>query len=455
MPSMIEAGTRSEKIARSIVTKKNIAEFREHLKQVVESAAFRGSHRSAQFLTYICEQTLTGQVDSLKERLIGAALFGRPPAYDTGEDAIVRVTASDVRKRLTHYYLSAAGSSSDLRIHLPVGSYVPEFTHDIGEPGIAEQNLEQASEETSPATPVTSSDHPDLSTGSRQRRLLWFAIGVLIVGLGLVLWAVFKISTAQSASLRASALPWSVLFADKRVPLLITSDPNIAEIQGLTGQSVSVSDYANQIYVPNPASLSPEINHIAHDILRGDKAASVDTPIVAGIAELAARNGSHINVFAARELHFSDLDTDGNAIFLGSPRTDPWTSLFDDQVDFRFFYENASRQEIIKDAHPHHGEPAQYVPTAKGFATGQSFAIISFIRNPNHTGNILMLAGANAEGTKAAGKLITNLPNLSSALRDCGIRPTDTTKHFQMLLHLNMMAGSPTAFDVVSCHILP
>ena len=68
------------------------------------SAAFRGSHRSAQFLKHIVEQSIAGRFESLKERAIGIELFGRAPSYDTGEDAIVRVTASDVRKRLLQHY---------------------------------------------------------------------------------------------------------------------------------------------------------------------------------------------------------------------------------------------------------------------------------------------------------------------------------------------------------------
>src|ERR1700742_4809418 len=138
MLSTVDTDPRNENGARAIETKKDIAEFREHLKEVTESAAFRSSHRSAQFLKYICEQAIEGHFDSLKERVIGAKLFGRPPAYDTGEDAIVRVTASDVRKRLSHYYLSNAGSSSELRIHLPVGAYVPEFTRDLRDVAEAE-----------------------------------------------------------------------------------------------------------------------------------------------------------------------------------------------------------------------------------------------------------------------------------------------------------------------------
>src|ERR1019366_10410537 len=80
-----------------------------------------------QFLEYIILQAIAGQFDSLKERVIGMELFGRSASYDTGDDAIVRVTASDVRKRLLQHY-GRFGATSEYRISLPSGSYIPEIT---------------------------------------------------------------------------------------------------------------------------------------------------------------------------------------------------------------------------------------------------------------------------------------------------------------------------------------
>ena len=459
MQSPLETEARSEKIARSIETKKDIAELREQLKRVVESNAFRGSHRSAQFLKYTCEQAIAGHLDSLKERAIGVELFGRSPSYDTGEDAIVRVTASDVRRRLSHYYLSNPDSAATLRITIPVGSYIPEVHRDIQE-SPHEDPVDVASgqplQEAATSVSVKPEENAPLSNRTFLARVSWLLAFAALALISLSVWAILQRST-QAGIASTTVFPWSVLFAEKHSPLLVTSDPNIAEVQGLTGQPVSISDYANQQYIRNPAALSPEIVDICLHTLRGDKAASVDTPIVAGIAELAAQNQSQVHVRAARDLHFSDLDTDSNLIFLGSPRTNPWTSLFDDQLDFRFLYNNATRLESIQNAHPHSGESTEYVPTAKGFATGQSFATVSFVRNPNHAGNILILAGANAEGTKASGELVTNLSSLKTALQRCGIQSftADSPQHFQILLHLKMMAGSPTAFDVAACHLLP
>jgi hypothetical protein len=128
--------------------------------------------------------------------------------------------------------------------------------------------------------------------------------------------------------------------------------------------------------------------------------------------------------------------------------------LFNDQLDFKFYDDKASRQEIIQNLHPKAGEPMEYIPTAKGFGTGQSFATISLIRNPNHHGYILLLAGASAEGTKAAGKLVTDMQAFSPILKHCSITASDHVQPFQVLLRLNMMAESPGHFDVAACHVL-
>jgi hypothetical protein len=100
--------------------------LKRYLNEITEGPAFKGSPRSAQFLEYIVWQSAAGTIADLKERTIGVALFGRSPAYDTGEDAIVRVTASDVRKRLVQHYCGV-GNASEFRISLPAGGYIPEL----------------------------------------------------------------------------------------------------------------------------------------------------------------------------------------------------------------------------------------------------------------------------------------------------------------------------------------
>ena len=73
------------------------------------------------------ERSLSGEYSEIKERMFGICIFDRDANYDTSSDSIVRVTATDVRKRLLRYYEAAPASA--LRIELPPGSYIPEFHH--------------------------------------------------------------------------------------------------------------------------------------------------------------------------------------------------------------------------------------------------------------------------------------------------------------------------------------
>jgi TolB-like protein len=99
---------------------------RDHLEEVIGSHAFAGSKRAQDFLQLIVGHALAGQFDCLRERMIGSEMFGRPIDYDTGNDSVVRVKATEVRKKLAQYYVET-GKKPAVRIELPSGSYVPRF----------------------------------------------------------------------------------------------------------------------------------------------------------------------------------------------------------------------------------------------------------------------------------------------------------------------------------------
>jgi|GEM_PF-661275 len=465
MLSSSSTDTRIAEIAKITETKGGLASLQQHLKEVIEGAAFKGSHRSGQFLQYIVDQAIAGRFDSLKERVIGMELFGRSASYDTGEDAIVRVTASDVRRRLLQHY-GRYGAASGFRISLPSGSYIPEIVRDpLGEAGLSEM----VAKPNDPGTSLPESglvveklvvDAPTFRQLETTRpkvdawRLL-LPFGILFVTLNLALWGIFWSRSSHLEAAHISSLPWTALFGSSHAIELITSDPNIVEIQQITGSEVSVSDYANHNYIPVPNKLTPEQNYFCRTILRGDKASEVDVPIAAKVAELAQANSKTIEVRAARSIQLTDLKSDNNFVFLGSPRSNPWSALFSDQLDFRFAVDKNSHSEFIRNFHPRQGEQSEYVPSALGWATGDSYAIMALVKNPDQNGQVLLLAGANEEGTEAAGKFATDLPRLSTELRKCGITPSGPLRYFEMLLHLNTMAGIPNNIDLVACHILP
>src|SRR6202041_1002060 len=98
----------------------------EQLERLLSNSHFKQSRRFPSFLRFIVDRTLLGQTDMLKERTLGIEIFGREADYDTASDPIVRVTATEIRKRIAQYY-QEPGHETELRLSLPAGSYIPQF----------------------------------------------------------------------------------------------------------------------------------------------------------------------------------------------------------------------------------------------------------------------------------------------------------------------------------------
>jgi TolB-like protein len=99
---------------------------REQAERVLRSAAFVDSARMTRFLRFALEETLRGNGASLKEIVIGAAVFDRGPDYDPRLDPIVRVEARRLRTKLRTYY-ETDGRTDALVIELPKGGYALTF----------------------------------------------------------------------------------------------------------------------------------------------------------------------------------------------------------------------------------------------------------------------------------------------------------------------------------------
>lgn len=100
---------------------------------VIASETFARSERLRSFLSYIVENELSGKAAQLKGYSIGIDVFGRPPGFDAGNDPLVRVQAGKLRKLLDQYY-ETEGAAEQLRIRVPLGSYVPEYSITRPEP---------------------------------------------------------------------------------------------------------------------------------------------------------------------------------------------------------------------------------------------------------------------------------------------------------------------------------
>jgi TolB-like protein len=189
----------------AVLTPDQAVAVRRHVEIILASSAFAGRRRTQDFLRLIVSHTLDGEYDSLRERMIGAEMFGRPVSYDTGSDSVVRVRASEVRKKLAQFYADSGSRQFPVRIELPSGSYLPRF-HFYGPEG--EPDHQSAVPEPVPVTPlaaveklpenardahsvslvtpvsVVASTGPQSGTSSRRTRvlpILTAAIAILLV----------------------------------------------------------------------------------------------------------------------------------------------------------------------------------------------------------------------------------------------------------------------------------
>lgn len=454
---------REAEIVKLAQSASDCIEIRRQVAEIVEGEAFKGSSRSARFLNYIVDHAISGDFDALKERVIGVELFGRAGSWNTGEDAIVRVTASDVRRRLLQHY-GRSGSHSKFRLGLPSGSYVPEFIRVENSAGVStaeEPSVLKIKTSDSNEAALEPSEQPFLPSAPNRPftlrpALLWSVILLLLMIVGLLSWDITRGGRPQAQLVQTAAtFPWPVFFRPGGETEIIASDPNIAEIQGYTGGQLTAADYANHHYYVGPNGLTPEQDRFCRIVLRGDKATMSDMTVTANLAVLAALNGRPLVVRGARDVQIADLRTNESFIILGSPRSNPWFSLFNEQLDFRFAFNKQMQTEYITNVRPRANEQRDYLSSAMGWDTGQSYALIAFVRNPDQNGQVLLLAGATAEGTAAAGKVVTDPSRLTPMLRRCGVTPSSPLRHFELLMRLNMIAGSSDDITYAACHLLP
>jgi hypothetical protein len=255
--------------------------------------------------------------------------------------------------------------------------------------------------------------------------------------------------TATAHAMTHLPLPWRMFIGSAGPLEIVTSDRGLVEVESLVHKTVTLSQYVDHIYVPDADHLAAEIMRQSNEILVSNRAAAVDIPIVVDMTETAQANSQKVVVQMAREIRIQDLNTDGNFVFLGSPRSNPWVSLFEDQMDFRF-EQDQDGNEFIEDVHPRPGESD--LPKRMKAGDRRTYSIIAFLPNPVGHGSVLIVSGLDIEGTQASGRLVTDLPRLAPILHDCGVGENGASPYFELLLHPQIIVGASTNIDLAACH---
>ena len=235
----------------------------EELTRICSDESFRSSRRNCEFLRFVVQTALDGRAEEIKERTIGVEIFNRLPDYDTGSDAVVRVRANDVRKRLTAFYEQDV-TGSPWKIMLQARSYVPVFQPAMVEPEIFRADVPAAHPDAL-ASPPAKVEPPLLSL----RALVMPTIVALFLCAITFRWQIFNSSPFLDfwdTFLNEKSSVALVFDANKLDPATIAlSDLNTAGSLLATLSSFNVRS-EERTSMTGELSLQAPVIHITHNV---------------------------------------------------------------------------------------------------------------------------------------------------------------------------------------------
>jgi len=372
------------------------------LERILQSPGFRTSKRSQEFLRYIVSTSLDGRFDELRERVIGFQVFQRLPDYDTGEHSIVRVKANELRKRLAQFY-SEQGEQSVVQIHLPKGSYTPEY---------------RWLKVDGPDTVVQVEEKAAVEAGTRT--WLWAICGLALVSLlGVVTWHFARGMIVPSVVERF----WQPVLRDGDAPILCVGSPEIWKLNAAP---------TSQGALPPTIPSSEFMRDVDHYVGWGDAVALTQ------LRAFFAQHDKDASVRLADDVSFSELSH--SPVVLIGARSNSWTLQLANSM--RYVFDRSDGTSIIRDKTT--GKVWNFQPGTPS-TPSIDYVVLSRIFESKTGSMVVLAAGLSHYGTEAAGKILTDSSSLQKALRNA---PKDwPTRNLQLVFRVEVFgktAGEPT-----------
>ena len=369
----------------------------QQLGKLLASPSFASSQRYPNLLRFVVEQTLAGQEDTLKERLLGIEVFRRAPDYDTNQDPVVRLSAAEVRKRLALYY-QHPDHHHELVIALNPGSYVPLFR-----PAGADSTQPQ------PAVPDSTSGTQSRKTAFWRSWWLYGAASLLVCVAALSLGAYFF--TRQSVTEQF----WSpFLTAPGRVTLCVGTPDTMG-----------------------PASNALPPPTVNDEILRSGRLG------ISNVTTLIHLGGALDNFHKAFQLELASQAGypelhQGPVILIGA-LDNSWTMRLTDQLRYGFA-KNEESMYIVDHRNPSARNWAVSLTQPPSSQSGD-FAIIARYHDNTLGQPVVLVAGLSSKGTEAAGDVLSD-PDFLKALFKGAPRDWDTV-NFEAVVRTQVVEGYP------------
>ena len=415
-----------------------VDERRALIERVAASAQLRRSARLRDFLLYVGRQSLKEGCPEINEQEIGAKVFGRSPSYDRSQDNIVRVNATELRKRIQSYF-SSEGADEPLILEIPRGGYKPIFHRRLPE-----------TPDRPVLVPKTSLQENFLSHGQETavRKGLPLRSHILWATASLALAITCFVFFQQNRTMRRAMYTWdgrptvAALWTDfvhshQEIDIVLP-DASVSLSEEITGHPMSLNDYLNHSYMRLPQSLNLSTDRIndLNGIFAHNMVTMGDFHAAQQILALTPLSSSLRLKFS--RFYTADSVKRDSFILIGGKKANPWVRLFDDQMNFSLDYDNVHAQTFVANRHPQSGEQASYV-VPMDTETFIGYSVIAYLPNLSRTGNVIILAGTDSDATSAAAEFLTSEEKLSKLL---GTLHLQKFPYFEVLLKTSRLSGT-------------
>jgi hypothetical protein len=403
------------------------------LQRILWSHQFERSERLRNFLEYVTNRVLADPDAEVHEQEIGHGVFGRPQDYDTASDNIVRVTASQIRKKLEEYFCSE-GVSEPVVLEIPRGRYTPLFR------------------ERTPSPQTVGVTSTAVAAAGRKetvvlRSALAVALAALVGCVGLLVRQ-HRAAQARPATPALTAL-WSSMFSPSRPTSVVVSDSSLSLYEELLGRSLSLADYitAHSEVEDRFIASNPALSKFARLTFGRGLTSRASTSTVYRIAELKNHDASGLLIVRPKDFSIETMKF-ANVVLLGSPRANPWVELIEKQLQFRYVYDEATHHSAFQEISTNAAEPINFPTDSK-----TSYCRIAFLPNLSGNGNILNIAGTETEGTEGGGEYVTNERTLEQLRERLGVK-NGPFPYFEVLLKSDRVGGATPQLTIVAARLI-
>jgi hypothetical protein len=416
------------------------------LQDILRSGPFRTSRQCQDLFRYIIEHSLSGSDESLRERVIGTEVFGRPPDYDTAEYPVVRLRAADVRKRLAQYYQAQKSEPECWKIEIPTGSYRAQFHPSEAHSPQIPSTATAVTPRMEPVPPTAAAVAASRAQTSKRR--LFGAFGLAALCLAVTLAGLGLARTSRPSSTPFD-LFWAPVLENTGPVLVCTGSNRVYRLSEAARARYRKSRPRQEDTVANLEVLVPkdELKNFTGE----DFFPVTDTYLTVGDASATAQVSSlftaHHHAYDLRfgsDLSFGDL-RERSAVLIGA-FNNSWTLNMTDNLRFVFDQGDSAQMHIQDRFDASHA----WSPKLSDGKVVEDYAIVSRILE-SKTGRVLVtIAGLDHSGTRAAGDFVTNPQMIADLVRRA---PKDwKRKNLQVVLHTNVVDNLPSSPTVVAAY---